>query len=188
MAEKKNGGVKDIKKIIFNPVSLGTLYFSFALSLWSSKQIDDPQIKGITIFLTVISVIFFISVYSKWVVKIVNKVVKWLTLLTFIGFVYGFAIGWLQSLSGVSGAVLDFIVYFGFAWFVTILLVEVKEVQSKFLRISGSILVAIALVWIAITKYVNSDNIAGGVLVVIALLVILVATNVLKLQGSVFEQ
>jgi len=178
---------KSIPKFICNPVSQGTLYLSFALSLWTSQQINEPQIKGIAIFLTVISFFFLIAVYSEWVFKITNTIAKYLAFLTFIAFIYGFIIGWLQAFLQVSGITLQIIVYFGFAWIVTILLTEVNDITSKRARISGSILVIIILLAVAGIRFYNHDCIAGGMLIAIAILIILVATGLLKVHGSIFK-
>ena len=177
---------KNITKFICNPVSQGILYFSFALSLWTSQQINEPQIKGIAIFLTATSFFFLIAVYSGWVFKITNTIAKYLAFLTFIAFIYGFIIGWLQAFLQISGVTLQIILYFGFAWIVTILLAEVNDITPKRVRISGSILVIIILLAVAGIRFYNHDYIAGGMLIAIAILIILVAIGLLKVHGSVF--
>jgi hypothetical protein len=178
---------KSINNSIYNPLSLGILYFGFALSLWSSTQIGDSRIKGIAIFLTILSAIFFIAIYSEWVFRVLKKITKYLTLLTFFGFVYGFLIGWLQSLSDVSNTVLALVIYFGFAWFVTILLIQIKEIPSKRVRVFGTIIINAILLVLSITRFCKHEYFAGGILLVISLLMILVAIDWLKLHGSVYE-
>lgn len=178
---------KNITKYICNPVSQGTLYFSFALSLWASDQVNEPQIRGIAIFLTIISFFFFIAVFSERVLKLAHTILKILAPLTFLGFAYGFIIGWLQTFSHVSGTVSQVIVYFGFAWIVTILLTEVKDIPSKPARITISLIVMIILLSVAVARFINHDFIAGGILILIAILIMLVATNCLKIHGSIFE-
>ena len=187
MTEDIKAVAKDKIKYIYNPVSQGILYFSFALSLWTSQQINEPQIKGIAIFLTAVSFFFLIAIYSEWVFKITNTIAKYLAFLAFIAFIYGFIIGWLQAFLQVSGIALQIILYFGFAWIVTILLAEVNDITSKRARISGSILVIIILLAIAGIRFYNHDCIAGGMLIAIALLIILVAVGWLKIHGSIFK-
>ncbi len=80
MAEKKITNTKDVTKHICNPVSQGTLYFSFALSLWTSVKINDPQVKGIAVFLTLISLFYFVAVFSEWVLKLTQKMLRVLLL------------------------------------------------------------------------------------------------------------
>ena len=82
----------------YNPIPLGTLYFGFALSLFLSDQIDNPQIKYIAIFILAISFVFFVAVFSEHVLIVLSKyVVKWLAFLTFLAFLYGFYDGWLKK-------------------------------------------------------------------------------------------
>lgn len=176
-----------VEKFVCNPLSSGILYFGFAISLWSSKQIDNNQIMGIAILFTAVSIVFFLAVYSKWIFNLVNKVNKYLTMLSFIAFLYGFMIGWVQTLSEVSGVILALVVYFGFAWLVTIILIEVKEIPSKRTRVTATIAVAAILISIAISRFVAADYYGGGALSIISILMFLVALGTLKLQGSIFE-
>ncbi len=107
--------------------------------------------------------------------------------LTFLAFVYGFVIGWLQSLSQVSGITLQIVVYFGFAWVIAILLTEVKDIKSKRVRIFCSIIVVIILLAVAGVRFYGHDYVAVGILIAIALLIVLVAIGWLKVNGSAFD-
>jgi len=187
MTEKKEADAKDTVKYVYNPVSLGILYFSFALSLWASEQINDPKINAIAIILTIISFIFFVAVFSEWVLKLFKKIFTVLAPLTFLAFVYGFVIGWLQAFSQVSGIILQVIAYFGFAWVVTILLTMVKDIPYKQPRILASIIVIIILLVVAGIRLFNQDYISGCILIAIAILITLVAVGCLKLHGGIFE-
>ena len=181
-----------------NPVSLGTLYFSFALSLWSSGQINSGSIFGIAILTSLISLAFFIAVFSN---SVLNKLSKWvvkpLVSLTFLAFVYGFIIGWLQAFSQVSGIALQVIAYFGFAWIIAILLIMIRDTAKQpsknknrlftFVRNYISYLIIVAFLIIAVIKFLNRDFWGGGYLIVIAGLSLSVVRGWLKLQGDVFE-
>lgn len=185
MTENTKANNKD--KYLYNPMSQGILYFGFALSLWASNQINEPQIKGIAIFFTIISFIFFVAVFCKWVLKLTKTISKGLAFVTFLAFVYGFIIGWLQTFSQLSGVILQIIVYFGFAWLVAIILTMVKDIKSKRYRVSGSIMVILILLAVAGIRFYSQDCIAGGVLIAIAILIILVAFGWLKVYGSILE-
>lgn len=187
MTENIKANTKDKNKYIYNPVSQGILYFGFALSLWASDPINEPQIKGIAIFLTIVSFIFFVAVFCGWVLKLTKTISKGLAFVTFLAFVFGFITGWLQAFSQLSGIILQVIVYFGFAWLVTIILTMVKDIKSTRFRVSGSIIVIIMLLAGAVTRLCNQDYIAGGVLIAISVLIILVAIGRLKVYGSIFE-
>lgn len=177
----------DSSKSKYNPVSIGTLYFGFASSLWSSEQIKNNQIFGIAIFVSVITFIFFLAIYSSWIYELTVKVKKYLTGLTFIAFIFGFLIGWLKDIKGLSGMILALVIYFGFVWFVTILLVEIKEIRSKVVRIGSVLFTVLILLGVSLSRFFHQDYWAGGYLLVISIFMVLVATNVLKLHGSVFE-
>jgi len=171
----------------YNPVSLGTLYFSFSLSLWSSNQIRDIPVFLIAVISSLISLAFFVAVYSQDTLKFLNtRVVIILVPTTFVAFLYGFTIGWLQTFSQTSGIVLQAIVYFGFAWIVTFLLVIVKQIKPTRRKPMGT-LTAVALLIIGGIRFSNHDFIAGGVLIAIAILVLFVAINWLKIQGDLLE-
>lgn len=183
-SEKTNLG-----KTATNPVSLGTLYFSFSLSLWASQNLNLTNIV-IASLGALISFAFFVAVFSECVLTFLNKrVVKYLISVTFVASLFGFASGWLQTFSQTSGLILQGIVCFGFAWVVVILLVMVKEIKQTW-RKSAGILTAVALVTVAVIRlYHHSliDYFAAGELVVIAALVTIVAMGWLKVHGEVLE-
>ncbi len=187
MTENIKADAKDKIKHIYNPVSLGTLYFGFALSLWASEQISNHQVLAIAILCTIISFAFFVAVYSERVLKLTNKVLKILASLTFVTFIYGFTFGWIQTFSQVSGIILEGIIYFGFAWIVTFLLTMIKDINSKPARIFASIIVLTILLVVAGLRLYNHDYMGGGILIAIAVLIMLVAIGWLKVHGGIFE-
>jgi len=187
--------VKIVTKLV-NPVSLGTLYFSFALSLWSSGQISG-SVFGIAILTSIISFAFFVAVFSK---SVLNKLSKWvvkpLVGLTFLAFVYGFIIGWLQTFPQVSGVVLEVVAFFGFAWIIAILLVMFRDATQPtnnnnrlfiLFRTYFPYLIILALLIIAVIKFVSRDFWGGGYLIVIAGLSLSVVRGWLPVNGDVYE-
>lgn len=187
-----NGGKASVQKTgkrAYNPVSLGTLYFSFSLSLWASQNLNLTNIV-IASLGALISFAFFVAVFSECVLTFLNKqVVKYLIPVTFVASLFGFVFGWLQTFSQTSGLILQGIVYFGFAWVVVILLVMVKEIKQTW-RKSAGILTAVALVTVAVIRLRHHsliDYFAAGELVVIAVLVTIVAMGWLKVHGEVLE-
>ena len=164
------------KKI--NPVSLGILYFSFALPLWTyweNEQKATPPIFDLrtlvsALVISCIAVFYFIASYSSSIRDFANdKVNKILIGLNFIAFFAGFVLGWVPTFGQASGIILYFIMFFGFAWIVTILLGLVEELKTG---ITNIVMIG-TFVTVAITKFFKLDSvgiIAGCVLSSISLL------------------
>lgn len=168
-----------------DPVSLGTLYFSFALSLWIEKpKINDPLILIIAILISLISLGFIIAVYNKRIrTFLIQKIAPYLIGLTFIAIVFGFIMGLLSAIMQASGIPLQIIVYFGFAWVVTLLLVMFRDIMTQV----GSILFVLFFLFLAGIKFNASDLVGGIALFIIGFLVYLVATGHLHPYGEIFE-
>jgi len=189
VTESEKADIKDTVKHNYNPVPLGTLYFCFSLSLWSSEQISDPQTKGVAIFFTIISFIFFVAVFSQYVLTKLNKwVQKPLVFLTFLVFLFGFTFGWLQAFLQTSGLISQVIAYSGFAWIVVFLLTFVRDAakHGKRQRLFTFLIIAAFLI-IAVIKFYNHDLWSGGYLIGIAVLAFLVAMDWVKVHGGIFE-
>ena len=203
VALQRNHRNRQKKKAInrdFNPISLGTLYFSFAIPLWtfwvSEQKSGQPTIDVptflIAIIASVISFIFFVSVfgsaYSRRILNFMNmKAAPALIFLTFIAFLYGFVLGWLPALQQLSDILREIIMFFGFAWIVVILLRMIEETGNDLVNI----LLIVVLMVLAIIRIIKLDpvNIIGGVtLFIIAGLAYMVTTRRLRLYGEVFEQ
>ena len=195
----RNAKVKKTVPRKFDPMSLGTLHFGFALSLWTiwaSKQISDHQISDwptfiIAIIISLISIAFFIAVYSWRMRTFLNTLAApYLIELTFIAFSFGFVFGVLGSLPAfpqTSRVIIESVVYFGFAWIVTILLIMVRDVKYELARF----LFIVFFLIVAAIRFHTLDMIgiiAGAVLVVIAILAYLVTTDRLHPYGEVFEK
>jgi hypothetical protein len=195
MTENQKTDTNGTKQV--NPISLGTLYFGFALSLWASGQLSNKSVVGIAILVSLISVAFLVAAFWKSFLDILSKrVVRPLVFLSFIAFVYSFAIGWLQSFSQVSGIALSLIIYLGFAWIVTILLAMIRDTTQPssnqnrvFLVIRGFLPYIVASVFIifAVIRFINHDWWGGGYAIAIAILSLLVARGLLPVLGDVFE-
>lgn len=199
MTENKKTDAKDTVKFV-NPVSLGVLYFSFSLSLWSSEQISNWFIFGIAILFSLISIAFFVAVFSQYVLSKLSKWVLTLVSLTFSAFIYGFTTGWLQAFSQVSGIVLQVIAYFGFAWIIVILLILVRDTAkqpnnkknrlspfTQLIRPYVPYVIIAAFFIIAVIKFLNHDFWSGVYLIVIAGLALSVARGWIKIHGEIFE-
>jgi hypothetical protein len=179
-----------------NPVSLGILYFSFSLSLWSSKQINDHAVLAVAATSSLISLAFFSSVFSEWMLSKMKIAVNILVSLTFLAFVYGFIIGWLQTFSQTSGLILDFILVFGFAWLTVIILIMIRDLGNQpnrkknrfleYIRIIPYVIFVTFLILAGINFY-GHNFWAGGYLIAMAGLVLSIKLDRLKLHSSVFE-
>ena len=188
MTENKKPESKDAVKLI-NPVSLGTLYFSFSLSLWSGELINDWRIFGIAIFITIISFTYFTSVFWECLLSKLNKWVQTpLVLLTFFVFLFSYSSGWLQAFLETSGHIQELIAYFGFAWIVVFLLTLIRDTVKlgKTKRLFTFLIIAVLLI-IAGIKFYNNDLWSGAYLISIAGLALAVALNWLKIHGGIFE-
>lgn len=172
-----------------NPISLGTLYFSFSLLLWSGDAINNAWVFGVAIFITTISFLYFISVFSDFLLSKLNKWVKKpLVFVTFLVFLFGYTSGWLQAFLETAGQIRSMIAYFGFAWIVVFLLTLIRDTakQGKPQRLFVFLVVA-GLFIIAGIKFYGHDLWSGAYLVAIAGLGLAVALNRLKVHGGVFE-
>jgi len=172
-----------------NPLSLGTLYFSFSLLLWSSENISDRRIFGIAILITVISFIYFTSVFWESLLSKLNRWVKKpLVFVTFLVFLASYTVGWLQAFLETLGQIQSMIAYFGFAWIVVFLLTLIRDTtkQGKPQRLFTFVIIAILLI-IAGIKFYCHDIWSGTYLVAIAGLGLAVALNRLKVHGTIFE-
>jgi hypothetical protein len=171
----------------FNPVSLGILYLGFALSLWTNESTRNGLTVGIAIFFAVVSAGFLLSVYFQPIRKFMNARAAPIVLpLTFGAAILGFMLDWLPAFSSSSGIVLEVIVYFGFIWLVTILLVLYRDVKYEILRV----LFMFFFIFAAALKFLDQSfvgNIAGATLLVIVILMYLVVTGRVHPYGKLEE-
>lgn len=173
-----------------NPVSVGTLYFSFALAILSLKPVNQnlsASMAGMIIFAFVISLLFIVGIYSKWIrTVLIPQIYTYLIGLTSIIIFFVFIAGMLSPFvepSGIPQQIMEIIVYFGFAWLVTLLLVRLKEaIPQEF-----SFLFVLFFFCNAGFKFNLSDNIGGFALLIIGILVYLVAAGHLHPYGKVTE-
>lgn len=186
--------VNDVKLV--NPIPIGTLYFGFALTLWSIDQLTNPVIS-IAIFTSVVSIAFFIGVFCKWWLKLISSwITRFLVLVSLFIYVYGFTIGWIQSFGQTADIPQTFIIYFGFLWIVTMLLVQIRDatkprINNKkhiliFRRIAP-IIVLLVLCVFSLIRFINQDYWGGGYAIGIAILSILVITGKLPVYGEIQE-
>ena len=180
--------VDKVERHDFDPVSLGTLWFSFALTLWISQQIRVWYIIIIEILFSLGSLTFLVAVLSRSMRKFLNTRAAAIVMpLTLAAFVFGFFIGWLPALSQVSGVTLAIIEYFGFLWMIAILLVMFRDVKNELARI----LFVISFLTAGVIKFCDHSIIGliGGITFTgIAILLYLVATGRMHPYGEVSEQ
>ena len=184
---KKPKTDKIAKSNDFNPVSLGILYLGFALSLWTNESTRNGLTVGIAIFFAVVSAGFLLSVYFPPIRTFMNTRAAPIVLpLTFAAAILGFMLDWLPAFSSSSGTVLEVIVYFGFIWLVTILLVMYRDVKYEILRV----LFMVFFMFAAALKFYDHSlvgNIAGATLLVIVILMYLVVTGRVRPDGKLEE-
>jgi hypothetical protein len=168
----------------FDPVSLGTLWFSFAVTLWVSQPIREWDTILIEIYLLLGVSTFLVAVFSRSTRVFLNtEAVPHVMFLTLIAFVSGFILGWVPALSHVSEPIRGVILYFGFLWIIVMLMVMIRDVRYEVARI-----VFVAFFFIAgLVKLGKHDIVGGLTLVVIAALLYLVATDRTHPYGEVAE-
>jgi len=172
----------------FDPVSLGTLWFSFALSLWISQPIREWYIIFIEICFSLGALAFLVAVFSRSMRMFINtEVASEVMLFTLLAFVFGFTLGWLPAITQVSGIIREVILYFGFLWVVVMLVVMFRDAKNEL----AHILFVVFFIMAALIKLWKLDTIGiiGGVtLLGIAALLYLVATHRVHPYGEVSEK
>jgi len=169
----------------FDPVSLGTLWFSFALTLWIGQPIREWYTIFIEVCFSIGALAFLVAVFSRSMRMFLNtEVAPEVMFFTLLAFVFGFTVGWLPALSQVSGAIREVIVYFGFLWVVVMLVVMFRDVKNELARILFVVFFFIA----ALIRFWERDiiGVIGGIaLLIIAAVLYLVATSRVHPYGEV---
>lgn len=181
----KNTKEKKDKPQNFDPVSLGTLWFSFALSLWIAQKTHVWYFIPTEIFFGLGAMAFLIAVFSRSMRVLINKEIpSFVMFLNFLAFVGGFILGWWPALSTFSGFTQDAIAYFGFFWVVVMLLVVFRDYKNKLSQILFIIFFFVGG-FIKIFHHGAVNIIGGGILVGIAVLSYLLAVHRLHPYGEV---
>ena len=187
LGNRKKGAVKIAKSHDFDPVSLGTLWFSFALSIWVTQQTKNWYTTGIEILISVGALAFLIAVFSWSMRDFLNTKASAIVIpLTLIAFIFGFALGWLPALSQVSGILLDVILCFGFLWVVVMLFVMFRDLKKDLARIMFVIFFVIA----GVIKFCQGGliGILGFIILIgIGAISYLIATGRIHVYGEVSE-
>lgn len=166
----------------FDPVSLGTLWFSFALTLWISQPIREWYIIFIEIHLSLGVLVLLVAVFSRSTRIFLNTEVAPLVMFfTLLAFVFGFTLGWLPALSHVPGPMREVIVCFGLLWVIVMLMVMFRDVKHELARI----LFVVYFVTAALIEFCDHNVIGAITLFVIAALLYLVATDRVHPYGEV---
>lgn len=172
----------------FDPVSLGTLWFSFAVSLWISQPIRDWHVAFLEVFFSVGALAFLVAVFSRKMRTVLNtELAPEVMFFTLIAFVFGFALGWLPALQQVSGPILELIVYFGVLWVVVMLVVMFRDVKNELARMLFVVYFFVAAC-IRFSEGGMTGIIGGIALLVITGLLYLVATSRVHPSGEVSEK
>ena len=168
---KRKTKVKNTITHDFNPISLGTLHFGFALSLWSiwaTTQVGDIGTFMIAIIVSLTSLAFFVAVYYKRFWDLFYRQAALLVIgLSFIALSAGFIFGIFESLPAfpqttlTNRIIVQIVIYFGFAWIVTILLAMVRDAGNKLVQF----LILVFLIFFGVAKVTNTDLISkiGGI-------------------------
>ena len=183
--------VKNIDMQDFDPLSLGILYFSFAISLWTNLQTSDLSLTILIIILvSFLALIFLLAVYIAPIRIFLNtKAAPFVIPVTTFAAILGFLFGWVPAFVQTSGifhnnkVYQSIIVYFGFTWMVTILVAMYKDIKSNPVHI----LFVVFLLFVAGMKFCRLDIIgfiAGLALLIISSLLYLVALGKLHPYGN----
>jgi len=183
----KKPNVKKVTTYNFNPVAVGTLYFGFGLSLWDTVKAGNILTYVIPVIVFIVSAAFVVAVFSQRVRTFMNKRAAPIVLpLTFWALLLGFVLNLLPAFLRATEISWQAIVYFGFLWFITILLVMYRDVIYEPVRI----LIIIFFIIVAGIKFHDQNAvgyIGGAVLLVIVALLYLVAVGHLRPYGNLEE-
>jgi hypothetical protein len=178
------------------PIPLGTLYFGFALilwTIWASEQAKEQPIKdfGILIiacFVSVISLVLFIATYSEKVRKYFSRIMTPnLAGLTVIISIFSFVYSVLSSpLSFPKNylPIVEVVIGFGFVWVVTIMLSMIGAAKNELM----SLMIIVSFIFLGTERlcHPNSVSIISGIyLIIIGVLAYLVVTKHLNLPEDV---
>ncbi len=194
-------------KRVFNTVSLGTLYFGGAVSLWSSNQVSNGRVAAMAIIFSIISLSFLAAVFSECVLMFLSN--KWIAQLLIaispVVFFSTFVLGFLQPMSQAPSIPLQSLAYLGFAWSVVLLLIMMRDAyptSHKKFRIwyyvvSYAIVVSLFIfavfnlssrdVWRA-DFWKSVDFWSGIYRIIIAGLILSVAMRWLRVRGEIYER
>jgi hypothetical protein len=181
----------------FNPISLGTLHFGVALSLWSGWVINQQHDFGtllLAFFFSFITIMFFVAVYSRSLYLYINRQLSpFIISISFLALFAGFILGIFEALPQIpqnvfiNRLVVQIVLYFGFAWIVTILLVSLRDIGNGLIQM----LILVSLLVFAFNQVFQPDaisKISGIILLVIVGLSYSVIVGKLPVQGDAFEK
>jgi hypothetical protein len=184
---KRHPKVKKHTAYTFNPVSVGVLYFGFTLSLWDTIKADSLLTYVVPVLTFLVSAAFIMAVFNQPVRKFLNiratpvilPLTSWTLLLSFI-------LDWLPAFPHTTEISWQVLAYFGFLWFITILLVMYRDVIWEPVRILSIIFFLIAA-GIQIHDLNIVGYIGGAILLLIAIVMYFVATERLHPYGNLEE-
>ncbi len=183
----KKPKVKKVTTYNFNPVSVGILYFGFGMSLWDNVKAGNILTYVIPVIVFIVSAAFIVAVFSQRVRTFMNTRAAPVVLpLTFWALLLGFVLNWLPAFSRATEISWQAIVYFGFLWFITILLVMYRDAIYEPVRI----LTIIFFMVVAGIKFHDQNAvgyIGGAALLVVVALLYLVAVGHLRPYGKLEE-
>lgn len=183
----KKPRVRKVTTYNFNPVSVGILYFGFGLSLWGNVKAGHILTYGIPVIVFIVSVAFIVAVFSQRVRTFMNTRAAPIVLpLTFWALLLGFVLNWLPAFSHATEISWQAIMYFGFLWFITILLVMYRDVIYEPVRIL-TIIFFMIVAGIRFHEQNDVGYISGAALLVIVALLYLVAVGHLHPYGKLEE-
>jgi hypothetical protein len=194
-------------KRVFNTVSLGTLYFGGAVSLWSSNQVSNGRVVAMAIIFSIVTLSFLAAVFCEHVLTFLSS--KWIaTILVAVSpvvFLFTFMLGFLQPMLQAPSLPLQSLAYLGFAWSIVLLLIMIRDAYPKnhkkfhiwYYVVSYAIVVFLFIfagfklsnrdVWRA--DFWKSVNFWSGIyLIIIAVLILSVAMRWLRVRGEIYER
>lgn len=164
------------KEYELNPLSWGMLFFAFWLSLIISPV--EMSISQIIIawFCFGLSIILWISIFIPWLRAQYKKtaVKKTIIPIVFEITIASFVIGFISSVSEMNEIIRNIVIYFGFIWVVTYLLILIRA-SNKGIGIIVSLVFIVNGAYLISNAKNTPDLIAGIVSILIGITSVFIA-------------
>jgi len=162
----------------FNPLVWGILFFTFWLSLRTIGQLQTLQ-EVLSWFFLGLSVVLWLSIFIQPLRTVFGKpkVVKVVLLLVFFASIIGFAFSLVGSLFYMKGFTQELSLVLGLLWIVAYFLVIVRSATTIRITRIASILASLTFVGFGIYRFINSQILAGALLVALGIAALVIAAK-----------
>lgn len=162
--------MKDDDNTKFNPLVWGILFFTFWLSLRTIGQLQTLQ-EVLSWFCLGLSVVLWLSIFIQPLRTVFDKPKARAVFLPVVFFVsiMSFALSLVGSLSDIGGFTRELSLVLGLLWIVAYFLVIVRSATTVRITRIASILASLTFVGFGIYRFINSQILAGALLVALGI-------------------